>query len=243
MSNLNRARHYPTVSNTSFSEGKESEASAKRRKVSNSYGCKNWQPKDLPEGENPETQRQKIYDLKVMHELNVWDDNEVPVPMKTVYPTIRKMKNRQIFYHMHSLMNFLFCLKSYQEERGEKIADIESAKKESGDHSPDVPGLSLLLCSHLGDKSDEIFHLATRNSTVQEIEMDLKSTSPCIIIQGPNMHTGKEFMLAVDMVIVKTFESAMAMLFAIFFYLKHRVSSRRCDFFGVHPAVSSSKVT
>ncbi|PIK38041.1 hypothetical protein BSL78_25132, partial [Apostichopus japonicus] len=63
------------------------------------------------------------------------------------------------------------------------IADVESAKKESGDHSPDVPGLILLLCNHLGDKWDDLFYLAKETSTVQNITKDLKSTFPCIIIQ------------------------------------------------------------
>ncbi|PIK51175.1 hypothetical protein BSL78_11929 [Apostichopus japonicus] len=234
MSNINRGKFHLNVGYPLFVEGEQNEALTKKRKLSTSYGCKNWQPEDLPEGEDRDTQRKKIDDLKVMHELNIWDDNEVVFLMKTVFPTIRaKINSQQVPQKKKEVQNI--------------IADVESAKKESGDHSPDVPGLILLLCNHLGDKWDDLFYLAKETSTVQNITKDLKSTSPCIIIQGPNMYTGRKFMLAVDMVIVndhiQTFESAMIMLFAMFFILNIEYPSegatlmefiQRC-FVGLNP--------
>ncbi|XP_071854825.1 uncharacterized protein [Apostichopus japonicus] len=286
MSNINRGKFHLNVGYPLFVEGEQNEALTKKRKLSTSYGCKNWQPEDLPEGEDRDTQRKKIDDLKVMHELNIWDDNEVVFLMKTVFPTIRAKINSQqvpvralldeypflfeevgMMGHFEDLVGiklksvlttafidkspriqkFLQVSAKKKKEVQNIIADVESAKKESGDHSPDVPGLILLLCNHLGDKWDDLFYLAKETSTVQNITKDLKSTSPCIIIQGPNMYTGRKFMLAVDMVIVndhiQTFESAMTMLFAMFFILNIEYPSKgatlmefiqRC-FVGLNP--------
>lgn len=81
-----------SLASTSDEEG---EHKPKRAKVQDSYGCINWQPKELPPGEDETTQKDKVIALKQMYsaDRDTWDMDIISSHMDSLYFTIRTQIN------------------------------------------------------------------------------------------------------------------------------------------------------
>lgn len=67
----------------------------KRAKMQDSYGCINWQPKELPPGEDETTHKDKVIAFKQMYSANrdTWDMEIISSHMDSLYFTIRTQIN------------------------------------------------------------------------------------------------------------------------------------------------------
>ncbi|KAL0190867.1 hypothetical protein M9458_013565, partial [Cirrhinus mrigala] len=68
----------------------EEEDTLRRKKRLDSYGCKNWQPVQLPANETPDTQKHVQEEMKKMNRERCQDTNTVENMMRATFFTQRK---------------------------------------------------------------------------------------------------------------------------------------------------------
>ncbi|XP_071795879.1 uncharacterized protein [Asterias amurensis] len=127
------------------------------------------------------------------------------------------------------------------------LTDIEKANREVGDHTPQVIGLILLLCSYFGE--DEACHVISRETLGYPMEKDRLPANPCLVSYSRPLQSSR-FSLAIGKFLVADLAnplSALSMWFCAYycFNLKYPNKSegvlefiQRC-FLGLNPGTGS----
>ncbi|KAG8170705.1 hypothetical protein JTE90_008092, partial [Oedothorax gibbosus] len=228
--NLNRQSIFSSVKrkvNTSL----DIDDPTKLVKKSDQYGCINWQPEMLPEGETEETQQNKREQLVHLSSLVSRDSvgEEAILLLEDTYCSQRKDINSLtgvktllmswplLFAEEGLLLHFKLLVgldisstfKTSFLRKGvvmEKyfLQNLKGKMKETIVRHPSgsTEVVLLLLMDHFQEKHDSLFIEVDSSSTVKDVEsLNILPATPCLVICD-NEHSHKSYMVAVDKKVV-----------------------------------------